>query len=710
MTRGRYSGGDKLEQTAQEFFHDFRQELLAGAEANCNYQLAEFMEAFAGELVETGFVEGFEFCHFRAQRGMRIDGYWFDDEGGLDLFVADFDCRSELVSLIKTEVEAGFKRAVNFFSASLNKELYRELEVTSPEYGLARQIADRRGSIRQVKFFLLSERSLSDKMQALPDNEVSNVSASYYIWDISRLQRQRSSRGRKEPLDLNFQEMFGTGISCLPAHLGSEAYKSFLVVMPAVILSDLYEKFGARLLEQNVRCFLQARGNVNKGIRATILNEPHMFFAYNNGITATAQDVETGVSETGLQITRIKDLQIVNGGQTTASLFHTRRKDKASLDGIFVQMKLAVIDSQESEAVVPRISEYANTQNKVNAADFFSNHPFHIRIEEFSRRIWAPAQQGGQRETKWFYERARGQYADAQAKLTPAEQRRFKAENPKAQMFSKTDLAKFENVWDEHPKWVNLGAQKNFAHYAGRIGQEWAKSSDGFNEFYYRRLIARALIFKATEKLVSAQPWYNGGYRANIVAYAIATLSEICRINQKSLNFQKVWNSQGLSKTLSATLAIASRFVNDDIVNPPAGISNISEWCKKDMCWTRIQHRIKELEAELPVEFLDSLLSREEENVDVKSAKKVQRIDDGIKAQEQVFALSADEWARIFAAGSAKKLFSPKELGILEVATRIPARIPSEKQCIILLDLLERCRAEGIVIEKPLADGGRGRV
>jgi hypothetical protein len=176
-----------------------------------------------------------------------------------------------------------------------------------------------------------------------------------------------------------------------------------------------------------------------------------MFFAYNNGITATAQSVETGMTDSGLAITRVVDLQIVNGGQTTASLFHTRKRDKADLSQIFVQLKLSVIDSLQSETVVPRISEYANTQNRVNAADFFSNHPFHVRMEGFSRRIWAPAQKGAQRETRWFYERARGQYADAQSKLTPAEQRRFKAEHPKPQMFTKTDLAKFENVWDDHP-------------------------------------------------------------------------------------------------------------------------------------------------------------------------------------------------------------------------------------------------------------------
>jgi hypothetical protein len=686
-----------LEQTAQEFFHDFRQELLAGAEANCNYQLAEFMEAVASELVETGFVEGFEFCHFRAQRGMRVDGYWFNDEGALDLFVADFDCRGELASLTRTEVEAAFKRAVNFFEASQNKRLYEELEVTSPEYGLSHQIADRKGLIRQVSFFLLSERMLSDRIQTVEGNEVSGIPAAYHIWDISRLQRQRSSRGRKEPLDFDFQAMFGTGVPCLPAYLGSAAYQSYLVVMPAEILSGLYEKFGARLLEQNVRCFLQARGKVNQGIRSTILNEPHMFFAYNNGITATAQEVETGMSESGLEITRIRDLQIVNGGQTTASLFHTRRKDKAPLHNIFVQMKLAVIDSEQSETVVPRISECANTQNRVNAADFFANHPFHIRMEEFSRRLWAPAQQGGQRETKWFYERARGQYADAQAKLTPAEQRRFKAENPKPQMFTKTDLAKFENVWDDHPKWVNLGSQKNFARYAGRVGKEWSKSSDGFNEFYFRRAIARALIFRAAERLVSAQPWYNGGYRANIVAYAIAALSEICRRQEKSLNFQKVWDSQGLSQTLADTLVSAAKFVNEDIVNPPPGISNISEWCKKDMCWSRIQSRISELESELPDGFPAILVTKEERRLDEKDGRKTQKIDDGIEAQKRVLAITPEEWARILAAGSTKNLFTPKELGILQVATQIPARLPSGKQCLVLIDLLERCRAEGIV-------------
>tara|TARA_B100001146_G_scaffold218426_1_gene224165 strand:+ start:15223 stop:17289 length:2067 start_codon:yes stop_codon:yes gene_type:complete len=687
-----------VETSVAEFFHDFRQETLAGAEASSSFQLAAFMEAVATELVETGFVEGFEFCHYRALRGMRIDGYWFNDEGALDLFVADFDSRSELSTLTRTDVDAAFKRLASFFEASAAKGLSTDLEVTSPEHGLSRQIADRKGSIRQLNLILVSERAISDRIQSLPDGEIQGIPTRYNIWDISRLHRQRSSRSHKEPLDLDFTEMFGAGIPCLPAHLGSGTYQSYLMVMPAEVISGLYAKFGARLLEQNVRTFLQARGKVNKGIRTTILTEPGMFFAYNNGITATAQSVEVADKGSGLEITRILDLQIVNGGQTTASLFHTRRKDKADLANIFVQMKLSVIDSDQSESIVPRISEYANTQNRVNAADFFSNHPFHVRMEEFSRRLWAPAQQGAQRETKWFYERARGQYADAQSKLTAGEQKRFKAENPKPQMFTKTDLAKFENTWDEHPRWVNLGAQKNFAKYAHRIGKEWDKSPDTFNEFYFRRAVARGIIFRAVEKLVSSQPWYNGGYRANIVAYTIAVLSEIAKRHKRSLDFQRIWNDQGICRTLEQVLCIIAKAVNDDITKPAQGISNISEWCKKDACWTRIQAQIARIEPELPDEFWDGLVSADEAATEAKSAKKTQKIDNGIDAQRRVLEIAASHWVSIQHALSAKRLLSPKEVGILKIAAQMPSKIPTEKQCAVLLDTLEKARGEGIPV------------
>jgi hypothetical protein len=681
----------------EEFFHDFRQDLLSGAEAREDFLEAEFALSATRELEESGAIEGFEPCHYKAPRGMRVDGYWLNDDGiSIDLFIVDFANREALESLTRSDVDALFKRIENFFTACALKGLYSELEETSLGYGLARDISSRASTFAKVNFYLLSERLLSEKVQAIEDKLYQGWTFTYSIWDIARLHRIKTSRGAKEEVVIDFESMFGQGIPCLPAHIKSADYESYLMVMPATILGDLYGKYGDRLLEQNVRCFLQARGKVNKGMRSTILNDPEMFFAYNNGITATAREVIAEPKADGIYIREIKDLQIVNGGQTTASLFHTSRKDKAPLEKIFVQMKLSVVDSEKGEEVIPRISEYANTQNKVNAADFFSNHPFHIRMEEFSRRLWAPPQQGALRESKWFYERARGQYSDAQAKISKAEKKKFLAEFPSSQMFAKTDLAKFENVWEDKPTYVNLGAQKNFAQYAKRIGQEWAKNPDNFNELYYKRAIARAILFRKTEKIVSVQSWYSGGYRANIVAYTLALLSRLCADMGKSFDFMKVWETQDITGVMRDAIEITAKVVFDSIMTPIAGISNISEWCKKEACWDRLQLKTGELKSLLPKPFLSGLVDKENIVEEVKSAAKVQKIDNGIEAQKKVMSIPAAKWKQIMADGNKKNLFSPMETGILQVASQIPAKIPSEKQSVILIDVLAKAALEGI--------------
>lgn len=687
-----------MNMSIEEFFHDFRQDLLSGAEAREDFLEAEFALNASRELEESGAVEGFEPRHYKAPRGgMRVDGYWFNDDGiSLDLFIVDFRNRESLESLTRTDVDALFRRIENFFTASAEKTFYSELEETSQGYGLSRDISRLGSCFTKVNFYLLSERKLSEKLQAIEDKQYQHWNFCYHIWDISRLHRIRTSRSAKEELVINFETMFGKGIQCLPAHIESADYASYLMVMPATILGELYGKYGDRLLEQNVRCFLQARGKVNKGIRSTIISEPEMFFAYNNGITATAREVIAETKDDGIYIKEIRDLQVVNGGQTTASLFHTSRKDKVSLEKIFVQMKLSVVDVEKSEEVIPKISEYANTQNKVNAADFFSNHPFHLRMEGFSRRLWVPPQQGALRESKWFYERARGQYADAQAKLSKAEKKKFQAEFPSSQMFTKTDLSKFENVWDDKPKYVNLGAQKNFAQYAGRIGKEWSTSPDKFNEFYYKRAIARAIIFRKTEKLVSCQSWYNGGYRANIVAYTLALLSKLCLDSGKSFDFMKVWEAQDVSEVVRSALETTARIVSNDIMSPLAGISNISEWCKMEACWDRLQNRTIDLESTLSKQFLSSLVEKEAVEEEVKSAIKVQKIVCGIEAQTKVMEIPAVKWQQIMTEGISKKILSPKEIDILQVAAQIPKKIPSDKQSAILIKILEKAASEGI--------------
>lgn len=686
--------------TLEDFLHDFRQNILAGAEANEDFLEAEFAQNVANELIDAGAVEGFETCHYKAPVGMRVDGYYFnEDDADLSLFIVDFANREEIASLTRTDVQAIFNRVEKFFKESADKKLFDSLEETSPGYGLSRQIAETRQNFAKVNFFLLSERQLSERLQSLEDKVHEHWTFTYHIWDMSRLYRLKSSKGEREELEIDFVATTGRGLPCLPAHLETSTYESYLLVMPAKILADLYGQYGSRLLEQNVRSFLQARGNVNKGIRATILNDPEMFFAYNNGITATAKEVKTVNQGGGIFITDVIDLQIVNGGQTTASLFHTQRKDKASLDNIFVQVKLSVVDEEKSEEVVPRISEYANTQNKVNAADFFSNHPFHVRMEDFSRRLLAPAQAGAQRETRWFYERARGQYADAQSKLSPAEQKKFKIQHPKPQMFTKTDLAKFENVWDEKPRFVNLGAQKNFAQYASRIGKEWNKKQDKFNELYFKRAVARALIFRTTEKIISAQDWYNGGYRANAVAYTLAMLSLYCKNKGQSLDFQRIWDKQKLSEAMNIAIARVAEVVYSDITSPPPGISNVGEWCKKDGCWLRLQARLPEVERVLPEVFNDELVKAEVIADEEKTAVKVQKLDDSIEIQRIVMSIPAAEWKKIMDQGRQKRVWTEKEDGILQIAARIPDKIPTDKQCAVLHEVLQKAELEGIFPE-----------
>ena len=230
---------------------------------------------------------------------------------------------------------------------------------------------------------------------------------------------------------------------------------------------------------------------------------------------------------------------------------------------------------------------------------------------------------------------------------------------------------------------------------AGRMEDQ---SPDTFNEFYYQmRTIARAVIFRQTEKLISSNSLgTDGGYRANLVVYAIAVICETCRRHKKSIDFLSIWKNQALTSTLDGTLAIAAKFVNDSILNPPDGISNVTEWCKKDACWTGVQSKIETLNGSFPAGFWGELVSFGEHNEKMKDAKKTQKIDNGIDAQKRSLEIGADQWAIIFQGLSEKGGLSPKEAGILKIAQQIPYKIPTEKQSMVLMGVLEKARDEGL--------------
>ena len=570
------------------YHEELFQEVHSLADADGRFAEDAFFEVFTGALTDSGEIEAADRVYYTSPRGIRVDGYGGDpvaSDGVLSLIISDFSQSQEIATLTATDMNATFRRLSNFLERTLDEAFRNSLEESAPVFGLADLIAARWPSVSRVRLFLISNRVLSSRIDGREAGELQGIPITYSVWDLGRIHRYATSGQERENFLVSLDE-FGGPLALLPAHMEVADYESYLAVIPGNQLARIYDRWGARLLEQNVRVFLQARGKVNQGIRNTLTNNPEMFFAYNNGIAATAESVETVQSPDGLLLTGMRNFQIVNGGQTTASIHAALRNKEMDLTRVFVQMKLSIVEPTRAMEIVPKISEFANSQNRVSAADFFSNHPFHVKVEGFSRRLFAPSIDGSFRQSKWFYERARGQYQDARGGLTEAERRRFDLEYPKKQVFTKTDLAKFLNVWREKPHVVSGGAQKNFADFAASIGREWNSNSDGFNEMFYREAVAKAIVFRSVEKLVTEQPWYQGGYRANVVAYAIAKLAYDISQRGESINFDRIWRAQGVSAGLQEALVVAAKAARDVIVDSPESMRNVTEWANSKLAGT----------------------------------------------------------------------------------------------------------------------------
>ena len=676
-----------------DYHEELFQEIHGTADADGKLVNDVFFDVFTELLTTAGEIETADRVFYTSTRGMRVDGYGGDPadaDGVLSLIVSEFNQDPDIVTLNARDMESIFNRLLNFLRRSLDPRFRDSMEESTPAFGLADLIAARWPTISRVRLFLLSNRVLSTRMDGLEAGELAGVPVTYSVWDLTRAYRFDTSGQEREDIVVSLEECGGP-LVLLPAHMETADYESYLAVVPGSQLARIYDRWGSRLLEQNVRVFLQARGKVNRGIRNTIQNSPGMFFAYNNGITATAESVDTVVTPGGLLLTAMRNFQIVNGGQTTASIHAGLRNREVDLDQVFVQMKLSIVEPDRAQEIVPKISEYANSQNRVNAADFFSNHPFHIRIEGFSRRMFAPSRDGSFRESKWFYERARGQYQDARAHLTLAERRRFDLEYPKRQKFTKTDLAKFINVWRGKPDIVSKGAQKNFADFAGFIGSNWKGPANAFNEMYYHEVVAKAIVFRSVERLVTDQPWYQGGYRANVVAYTIAKLAHDVEQREASVNFSRIWREQEVPTGLRESLTIAARAVHDVIINPPPRMRNVTEWAKQQACWNRVQ----QLDVNWPRSLESELLNSSELKDMKRAAYKDQRVLNGIEAQIKVCGAGPGLWQEVKTWGNSAGLLSPGDLQILEVAGSMPTKVPTEKQSQRVITILQRLHDHG---------------
>ena len=574
----------------EQFSQDLHQEVLAksGAgmdesESAIRHLRAEvFTEAVLELLDEHNEVDGWELCSYEAKNigsvpAAKLNAWSLSNDGAtLDLFITLYHGTGTSVEVGKPESRRQFELVLGFLKRALGG-FHTKMEEASDAFQAARSIYDSRDTLATVRLFLLSDgvmRSLDIIPEKLPGLDVR-----YVAWDLEKLSQLKV--GERTAIALDFKKDYGSEIPCLEAPVDSDEFRTFLAFFPAQLLSRIYGEYGQRLLERNVRAFLQVKGKINKGLQATLRDEPNRFLAYNNGLCCTAAEVETfGEKGRTTALRAVKDFQIVNGGQTTASIFHAIKKERLNLGDVTVQVKLTVIRDPERVAeIVPMISKYANSQNKVNGADFAANGKFHRDLEAISRSTWVMSSSGMERGTHWYYERARGSYMDDKARQgTPARRKEWAQRNPPAQKFTKTDLAKFEHAWLGLPHLVCRGAEKNFEQFASRLEEDGEPEVD---QLFFEEVIARAIMWRSTESLFDGLELT--GYRAQSVAYAIAWVAER---SGRRVDLRTIWKQQQLPDDISDVLLAASREAHKFL---SARAGNVGEAAKKPDTWAEFK-------------------------------------------------------------------------------------------------------------------------
>ncbi|WPP44226.1 AIPR family protein [Pseudomonas sp. AN-1] len=688
--------------------HEYHRSLMADirreADASGVLMIEAFFDQMTARLAEAGELDTADRAFYENGEGaqrVRIDGYAGDprdSEGVLGLIVCDFADSDAPLTFGKADILPILNPLIRFLKKARTEAFRDALNEVSPAFQVSDLIIATWSQITKVKLILVSNRRYISRDDSVKLQDIDDIPVTWSVWDLARFERFDRSGQAREDMTIDFSGDFGAPLTALKASQAGAALESYLLIIPGQLLAAIYDRWGARLLEANVRTFLQARAKTNKGIQKTIKEEPELFFPYNNGLSATAEHVQCVQTDSGLAISSISNLQIVNGAQTTGTIHAALRTAREQLESVFVQMKLTVVPPDRSEEIVPKISEYANTQNKVNAADFFSNHPFHIRIEKYSRNVIFAAREGERHDSKWFYERSRGQYINERGRCSGSDQRKFDLEFPKKQLFSKTDLAKYENSAAGQPHIVSRGAQKNFALFAKEIGEKWSKSESAYDELWYRRLIAKAIIFRYLESEIPKQAWYEGGYRANIVTYAMAKIFHDANRANEVLDLDTVAKRQMVSDDLARALILAAEESHKVITQPAAGMRNFSEWAKQQACWGVLQSR----KIDYGRGFERCLALKETARKNERDARDDQREIAGIEAQSLVVKLGAEFWRGVWEKGRSAGSLTAKDEQILKVCASMPRQVPTERQSKHVLMLLERLKLHGgLSIDRP---------
>jgi hypothetical protein len=418
-----------------------------------------------------------------------------------------------------------------------------------------------------------------------------------------------------------------------------------------------------------------------------------MFLAFNNGIVATADEISLQREGGATFLTGLRGLQIVNGGQTTASLHRARRKESVPLTSVEVPVKIIKVTEGDLEEMVSSISRAANRQNTIQQADFSANDPFHREIENLANNTWLETGRG-----RWFYERARGSWlaAEQKASYRTTVQRAVREQTPRSRRFGKLDLARYLSAWDGFPWRVAFGGQKNFQAFMQRRKETTAPPPD---VAWFKRLIALAILYRTTERIVRAQKF--PAYGANIMAYLVAALGE--RTGGR-INFELIWRNQRLSPELEEVLAKWSPEI-DRALRASVGSRNPTEWFKKEECWSDMRNRLPTLIDPLPPELVG--ISVETPVYRQSRAGTSLQVADYDRIEE-CMRIPAAEWIATAEAGQRHGILHHKLAGICMTLANYAvggwSRRPSIKQAKYGLESVAKVREAGLA-DDVVSDG-----
>ena len=523
----------------------------------------------------------FEPCSYFAEASagqgeVSINGcYLSEDNSELHLFaVVKADAVGAKVS--STDIRAAFDKAFRFYKRAVAKAeapFHHQLDEALAPYASAKSIHEAKTFITAVNVFVFTD----GECERVPiySKEVDGITFTPQFWDIERLHKQMVSGAEREEIVIDFKEEHGGTLPAMKMVESKGGYICYVGFINGAILAEMYAKHSSRLIEQNVRMYLQARGKVNAGIQTTIKESPGRFLAYNNGLSLTAKSVQiSGLNQSGqCQIERITELQIVNGAQTTGSIFHAFKKEGRDVSGLRVQFKLTVpLSSDAMVEMVSAISRYSNSQNAVKVTDLSANHPYHVELEKLSRSIYTPVKGDGSAPTRWYYERARGAYMIDRGNHPGAA---WERQNPANQMFTKVDLGKSEVTFWCQPQVVSKGGEKNFVHFMEQITEKSPK----VDEDAFKEVVGRLIVTRSMEDVVKGLK--QGGYKANVVAYGLAYLYSQYG---SRIDFRFIWQKQGVSDNFKKVLTVLAKRAYEHIVGT-TGSQNVTEWAKKDRCW-----------------------------------------------------------------------------------------------------------------------------